>query len=133
VTPMFSVACGIDLVDLDEFRTSLQHGGENFLGRCFVQEELDECAGNTESLAARFAAKEAVTKALGTGIRGLTLDQIVVTRNGVGKPGLQLRDDALRISRDQGWVSCDVSVTHSAHSACAVVVALRQESGERED
>jgi phosphopantetheinyl transferase (holo-ACP synthase) len=74
-----------------------------------------------------------VTKALGTGIRGLTLDQIVVTKNGVGKPGVQLRDDALRMSQDQGWVSCDVSVAHSVHSACAVVVALREESGERED
>lgn len=133
MTATLSVACGIDLVDLHEFRMSLRNGGENFLGKCFAQEELDECAGNTESLAGRFAAKEAVTKALGTGIRGLTLDQIVVTKNGVGKPGVQLRDDALRMSQDQGWVSCDVSVAHSVHSACAVVVALREESGERED
>ena len=125
MTPTISVTCGIDLVDLHEFRASMEHGGENFLSKCFVREELDECEGNADSLAARFAAKEAVTKALGTGIRGLTLDQIVVTRNRVGKPQVQLRGDALRLSQDQGWASCDVSITHSAHTACAVVVALR--------
>lgn len=133
MTEAVSVACGVDLVDLHAFRKSLRHGGEGFLGKCFVQEELDECAGSTESLAARFAAKEAVTKALGTGIRGLTLGQIVVTKNGVGKPGVQLRDDALRASQEQGWVSWDVSISHSEHSACAVVVALLKESGELED
>ncbi len=131
--PALSVSCGIDLVDLNEFRTSLHQGGENFLSKCFVQEELDECASNEGSLAARFAAKEAVTKALGTGIRGLTLDQIVVTRNSVGKPAVQLRDNALRLSQAQGWVSCDVSITHSTHAVCAMVVALRKESEECED
>lgn len=124
--PSLQVSCGIDLVDLDDFRKSVRLGGDNFLRKCFSHEEIQECAGRPESLAGRFAAKEATTKALGTGIRGITLDQIVIAKNKVGKPHLRLAGDALRLSKEQCWVSHDVSISHSENSACAVVVALRE-------
>ncbi len=122
----FEVSCGVDLVDLSGFRKSLQHGGQEFLHACFVEEEIVECAGRAESLAGKFAAKEALTKALGTGIRGVTLSQIVVEKNGAGKPRLRLIGEALRLSEEQGWVSHDLSITHSDVSACAIVVILRE-------
>lgn len=125
VSPL-GVLCGIDLVDLTGFAHSLDRGGEGFLRKCFSEEEIAECAGGTESLAGRFAAKEATAKALGTGIRGITLDQIVVEKNAVGKPRLRLTGDALRLSREQGWISHDLSISHSEISACAMVVVLRE-------
>jgi holo-[acyl-carrier protein] synthase len=124
------IRCGLDLVHLERFRRSLAHGGDEFLKTCFSCEELDECAESVESLAGRFAAKEAALKALGTGIRGITLHDVVTTKTTVGKPELRLLGNALELSRTQGWISHDVSISHSEVSACAMVVALCREESE---
>ena len=63
-----SLATGIDMVEIDRLAAAIERHGQHFLDRIFTSVEMAECAGKAASLAARFAAKEATVKALGTGI-----------------------------------------------------------------
>ena len=71
-----SIHCGIDMVEIQRIKDSIQRYGDNFVRRIFTDEEIKYCEsrknGRYESYAARFAAKEAVSKALGTGFRGVS-------------------------------------------------------------
>lgn len=71
VPPVGPIACGVDLVELVPFSRDLRLGGQRFLQRIYTDAEIAFCAGRVDRLAARFAAKEAIAKALGTGIRSI--------------------------------------------------------------
>ncbi len=77
---MVRLATGVDLVDIERFREVVERHGDRFLLRVFTPQELDEVGANTTSLAARFAAKEAVAKALGTGIGAISWREIEILR-----------------------------------------------------
>lgn len=119
-----SIRCGVDLVDVHSFCRTVEHGGDEFLEMCFAPEELGECSDSLESLAGRFAAKEAVLKALGSGIRGIKMSEVITGKDSRGKPTLRLEGRAWQRTQEQHWVSCDVSISHDAQMACAMVVAL---------
>ncbi|HVB14004.1 MAG TPA: holo-ACP synthase [Candidatus Dormibacteraeota bacterium] len=115
---------GVDQVELEEFRRILTAGGDEFLGSVYTDEERNYCAGRLERLAVRFAAKEAATKALGTGLRGISPREIEVVSAPNGRPRLQLHGRAHSRARALGLTSMSVSLTHTRTAAVAFVVAL---------
>lgn len=126
------IGIGIDLVDLRRFaafRTRWQGRG---LDRLFTAGELEDCMARVDpvpSLAARFAAKEAFFKALGTGFgRGGAWTDVEVRRAATGAPTLSLSGRARLLARRRGVTRVHVSLTHSASAAGAQVV-LEGDSG----
>jgi holo-[acyl-carrier protein] synthase len=121
------LTCGTDIVEIQQFSRDLELGGERFLRRIYTPDEIEICQGNTQRLAARFAAKEATAKALGTGIRGLGWGEIEILSLPTGEPWLALhgraasRANALRLTN---WA---ISLSHAQHVAIAYVVALSAE------
>jgi holo-[acyl-carrier protein] synthase len=117
------VHAGIDQVELDDFRRILSTGGEQFLATVYTDGERDHCGGRLERLAARFAAKEAATKALGTGLRGIGPREIEVVSEPNGRPRLRLVGRAHDRAQVLGITSLSLSLTHTESAALALVVA----------
>lgn len=118
------IRVGLDIVDLERFRKAVDRWGPRFLNRIFTPAELGACRGRTASLAARFAAREAFAKALGVGVRGFHWREVAVLTAPSGKPELVLEGDAARAAAQANWRSAEVSLSHTARTAAAVVVAL---------
>jgi holo-[acyl-carrier protein] synthase len=124
------VGVGVDAVDVARFRRVLDRR-PNFAQRCFTDSERSDATGSTDevqSLAARFAAKEAVMKALGTGIGGFLLTDVEVCRTtGTGATGhapyLRLHGAAAELAGAQGAGTFHLSLTHTDGVAIAFVVA----------
>jgi holo-[acyl-carrier protein] synthase len=118
------VRAGIDRVELDEFQRTVDEAGDRFLQRTFTPGEIAFCAGRVNRLATRFAAKEAVAKLLGTGIRGLGWQEVEVLTSPNGEPHVVLHDRARDRADHLGLMSIGVSLTHTALAAEAFAVAL---------
>jgi holo-[acyl-carrier protein] synthase len=124
------VGVGVDAVDVARFRKVLERR-PRFATRCFTDSERADAAGHADvaqSLAARFAAKEAVMKALGTGIGGFALTDVEVCRTtGQGAtrnaPYLRLHGTAAELAGAQGAGAFHLSLTHTDGMAMAFVVA----------
>lgn len=121
------LAHGIDLVDIPSFRQACDKGGSRFLNRIFTDEEQKYCQSQKDpvlSFAARFAAKEAVAKALGTGIgAGAAFLEIEVTRNpDTRAPGLVLHGNAAATASKAGITRWLISLTHTGAGAMASVI-----------
>lgn len=126
---MASVVClGIDLVDLERVRNLCQNGNRSFAERICTQAEIDYCFKRRDpvpSLAARFAVKEAVSKALGTGIgASCAFKDVEVISSPIGVPILSLSGAAAKTAAELGIESWKLSITHSQLSAAAVVIGL---------
>ena len=122
------VAHGVDLVDVPRIAQIRQRHAERFLTRVFTLQERDYALASRrcdEQLAARFAAKEAVMKALGTGLGdGIRWTGIEVVRDNVGCPGIELRGRALDIARQRGIHRWLLSMSHVQSLAMASVIGL---------
>lgn len=118
------VGFGIDAVDICRIRRWMEN--EALLARFFHPQELAETKSRgltaAYSLAARFAAKEAYGKALGTGLQGMTLKNILVTNNPNGKPELTLLGDAALPFERIGGRYIHLSLTHESNMAIAAVI-----------
>ncbi len=119
--------CGVDLVEVERVAKALANGGDAFRDRVFTPDEVRYCeargAGRDQSYAARFAAKEALAKALGTGIRqGVAWNEIEVQVDELGRPELRFRGRTAELVREAGVAGHSVSLSHSAGHAVAVVV-----------
>ncbi len=127
------VGSGIDLVEIDRIQHSLDRFGARFLHRVYTSEEQAYCLKKrnaAESLAARFAAKEAGAKALGTGIsRGVSWLEIEVVREPGGRPTLRFHGRAAEIARWLNARHAALSITHTTHLAMASVVLEDGQSG----
>ena len=119
-------AVGIDVIEIDRIERVLTLYGERFLRKVYTERERERYRGRVPELAARFAAKEATSKALGTGIRGIRWQEMEVLANRRGKPVLVLHGEAARRAELLGLDAFDVSLTHSRTDAMAFVVALRR-------
>lgn len=122
---------GVDLIEISRIWTAKVRHGERFLQRVYTPRELDQCQGRVESLAGRFAAKEAAAKALGTGIwrQGIVWTDFEVRRDeGSGAPILLLYGAAAARAQALGWSSWSVSLSHDRERAIALVVALGESS-----
>ena len=120
------VGSGIDLVEIARIQQSLERFGQRFLDRVFTAAEQAYCMRKrnaAESLAARFAAKEAGAKALGTGIsRGVNWLEIEVVREPGGRPGLRLHGRAAEIATHLGVAHIALSITHTSSLSMANVI-----------
>ncbi len=117
------LSTGIDLIEIERVRSAIESHGERFLNRVFTARELDALGGNVESLAGRFAAKEAAAKALGSGIGDVTWKEIEILRGDAGQPELILHGQADVLAKKLGLKNWSVSLSHSQSHAIAVVVA----------
>ena len=126
------VEVGIDVVEIDRIRAVLERFGERFLYRVYTDREREQYGNRPSELAARFAAKEAVMKVLGTGVRGVRWRDIEVLPNRRGKPIVVLYDTAAARAEFLGFSHVAISLTHSRTEAMAVVVAAQGTGPERE-
>ena len=117
---------GIDAIEVERIARSIEQYGDQFVRRIFSQEEIAYCNWryhSAEHFAARFAAKEAVMKALGTGARGVAWREIEVLPNHRGKPLVYLHGRAEKRAERIGMEELDISLSHSRDFAVAFVVA----------
>ena len=120
------IGVGIDLVDVDRFRTSLART-PSMRARMFTDAErayAEQATDPTQRYAARFAAKEAVMKAMGVGLGAFGFHDVEVAREDGGRPWLVVLGAAEALAAELGVVGWQLSLTHTATSAGAIVVAL---------
>jgi holo-[acyl-carrier protein] synthase len=117
--------CGVDLVEIKRIEQAVARLGTRFTDRIFTQAERDYARGRAAQLAARFAAKEATAKILGTGLwrHGVTWHDIEVLNEPGGKPRLHLTGEAARRAEAMGLHHWSISLSHSRDNAIALVVA----------
>lgn len=118
---------GVDLLEIGRVWTAKVRHGDRFLQRVFTARELAQCQDRVESLAGRFAAKEAAAKALGTGIwrHGVRWTDIEVSRDEAsGAPTLHFYGAAAQRVQALGWTTWSVSLSHDRERVIAFVVAL---------
>ncbi len=115
--------CGVDLIEIERIEAAITRWGERFLHRVWTDRELAFCRGRYPELAARFAGKEAASKALGTGIVGLIWRDIEILPDRRGKPLIFLHGGAKERAAEIGLTTWAISLTHSRMLACAMVVA----------
>jgi holo-[acyl-carrier protein] synthase len=120
---------GIDLVELDRFRAASRRHGARFLDRLFTRQERRYCQGKWNPVAhyaARFAAKEAVLKALGTGWSGgIRWTDVEVAHAGTGMVVARLSGKARSVARKMKIIALHLNITHTQSYAAAVAVAER--------
>jgi holo-[acyl-carrier protein] synthase len=119
------IGIGIDLVDIDRFRRSLERT-PTMRTRLFTEVELAYVAPQADpipSLAARFAAREAVMKALGVGLGAFGFHDVWVERSPSGQPWLAFAGRAAELSAEAGVVTWYLSLTHTDLTAAAYVIA----------
>jgi holo-[acyl-carrier protein] synthase len=115
---------GVDVVEISRFDRALARHGERLLARVFTPQERAQCQGRVASLAARFAAKEAAAKALGTGIGAVRWVDLEIVTDAHGAPHLRLHGEANRRAAALGVTAWAVSLSHSRGCAVAVVVGM---------
>jgi holo-[acyl-carrier protein] synthase len=115
---------GVDLLEIPRLEAAIERHGERFLARIFTPTEREQCGLNYASLAARFAAKEAVAKALGTGLGAVAFTDIEIARGKSGEPLLKLSGQALAVADELQLTEWAISLSHTREYAVASVVAI---------
>lgn len=123
------LTAGVDVLHIERVERALREHGDRFAARVFTPAEREYCAGRAASFAVRFAAKEAVGKALGVGMRILHRDGIgwheaEIIGDDNGKPVVRLHGGAARRAAQLGLTQWSVSLTHERDVAIAFVVAM---------
>jgi holo-[acyl-carrier protein] synthase len=113
---------GVDLIEIDRIEAAAARWGERFIKRVYTEAERDHCRDRIPELAARFAAKEAVMKALGTGIKGVGWREIEVLPDPDGKPLVYLYGGARRKAEELGLGEIAISLSHSRDYALASAI-----------
>ena len=120
------VGTGVDIAEVPRIEASIERFGERFLHRVFTEAEIKYCdskANRAERYAARFAAKEAALKALGTGLRmGISWREVEVTRMPGGRPSIAFRGVAAQFAEKAGMKRAHLSLSHTKEHAIAFVI-----------
>lgn len=124
-----NLTTGVDLVELDRLQRMIERHGDRALSRVYTPAELAHCRGRIPELGARFAAKEAVSKALGVGLRimardGIDWHDVETLPDGKGKPILLLRGRAATRAAELDLTDWSISLSHARDVAVAFVVAM---------
>jgi len=123
---MSILGIGVDLVEVERVQHSLDRFGERFMNRVFTAGEIAYCQSMkfpARHFAARFAAKEAVSKAFGTGIgKAMGWRDIDVHKKASGEPFLVLHGGANNLAKNRGMKSSSISLSHTDHHALAMIV-----------
>ncbi len=123
-----NIAVGIDIIEVDRVRKVFAHHGERFLKRVFTEIEIQQCRGRVEKLAGRFAAKEAISKALGTGLHGVGWREMEVIHLRSGRPSVRLHGNAKRRAEALGLSAFDVSMADLAQLSIAIAIAVQTDA-----
>lgn len=118
------IATGVDLIEIDRIVEVIARHGNHYLQRIYTPAELEQCGKRAESLAGRFAAKEAVVKALGSGIGDITWKEIEILGDENNAPKLTLSGAAKQKADELGLSSWSVSISHSQSHSVAFVVMV---------
>lgn len=117
---------GVDIVEIARVRAAVERHGDGFRRRVYTAVEWQQCGRSFPSLAGRFAAKEAVMKALGVG--GMAFRDIEIVRTSSGKPEVRLTGRMQRRAERLGVTRIAVSISHSRDNAVATALAEREEA-----
>jgi holo-[acyl-carrier protein] synthase len=118
------VSLGLDVVEIQSLERDLELGGDRFIERIYTERERSYCERRVEQLATRFAAKEAIVKALGTGIRGVDWRDLEVRSERTGQPVAVLRGEAARVAAEQQIDAIAISLCHTDEHAVAVAIGI---------
>ncbi len=126
------VKIGTDICQLERYESAYKRFGDRFLKRVLTENEYIYVTSNKRNLvprlAGRFATKEAVSKVLGTGLRGVYFKEIEVLRESSGAPKIVLHSRAKKRAEDKKLINFEVSISHEKDYAIAVVLAVCSES-----
>ncbi len=114
---------GVDIIEIERIARAIERWGDSFLNKIFTPQELERYGDRIPELAARFAGKEAISKALGTGIRGICWKEMEILADGRGKPEVRLYSRARRRAEELGLKEFSISLSHCRQFAVAFVVA----------
>lgn len=120
---------GVDAVHISTWDRHIGLSGEPLLQRIYTDAELSFCQGRADRLSSRLAGKEAVLKALGTGIRGIGLADVEIVSEPAGRPTVALYGPARRRAEDLGLDHVEVSLCHEGNVALAVAVGVAEVVG----
>ena len=118
---------GVDIIEIDRIGAAVQRWGERFFHRIYTASELEYARGRLPQLAGRFAAKEAVMKALGTGVRGVSWHEIEVVREQGQAPTITLHGRAKARAELLALGEIAISISHSRDYAVVVAVGETRE------
>lgn len=121
---MATLRTGVDLIEVERIQRAIDRHGERFLKRVFTPQELNQIGENVSSLAVRYAAKEAVAKALCTGIGDVQWQEIEILRGPAREPILHLHGAAHQLARQLNLHQWSISLSHTHEHAIALVVAM---------
>lgn len=125
------IVSGIDMIEVARIERAIQRHGERFYRRFFTEQERQYCQGQAARLAGRFAVKEAVSKALGTGIGDFNWTDVEIVCDGRGKPELILHNSARALAEQQGLTDWSISLAHTETHAIGMAVALGKPGQKR--
>ena len=126
---MINLRTGVDLIEINRLTNLNPNIRKRFLERVFTPLELEQTCQSDTRLAGRFAAKEAVAKALGTGIGQVSWKDIEIENDETGAPLLHLRGNADRIAREMHLNVWSISISHSKTYAVAMAIAVSSSEG----
>jgi holo-[acyl-carrier-protein] synthase len=127
--PLGTTEVGIDIINVDRIRKAIKKHGRRFAKRVLTDHEDAYVRDRPENFAGRWAAKEAVSKVLGLGVRGVGWREIEIIRLPTGAPMCRLHDRALRRANQLGMDRVAVSISHEHEYAVAVAFGVRTEGG----
>ena len=113
---------GVDIIEISRIEKAIARWGERFLKRVYTEREAELCQNRVSSLAARFAAKEAATKALGVSMRGMSWQEVETLASPSGQPVVYLHGKVQKRAEEIGLKGLAVSLSHSQEYAIASVV-----------
>jgi holo-[acyl-carrier protein] synthase len=118
---------GIDIIEIVRIKKAVARWDKRFLNRIYTETEIALCQGNTESLAVRFAGKEAVMKALVAPVNAATWKEIEILSGADGEPLVRLYGQALSTAARLGLSGFAISLSHSRNNAIALVIGCRED------
>jgi holo-[acyl-carrier protein] synthase len=116
------LSVGVDIIEIERVGQAISRWGERFLNKVYTDAELAFCRGRLPELAVRFAGKEAISKALGTGLNGVSWREMEVLADRRGKPLVTLHGRAAARASELGLTEFAISLSHSQDYAVAMVV-----------
>ena len=129
VVPAGTTELGIDIIKVERIRAALDRFGDRFARRVLTDHERRYVRNRPETFAGRWAAKEAVSKVLGLGVRGIGWREIEVQRLPTGQPAVQLHGRALQRAEQLGMGRIALSISHESDYAVAIAFGVRTAGG----
>jgi holo-[acyl-carrier protein] synthase len=128
--PEGTTELGIDIIKVERIKAAIERFGERFSNRVLTPTERRYVRGRPETFAGRWAAKEAVSKVLGLGVRGIGWKDIEVERLPTGQPAIRLHGRAAQRAEQLGMGRIALSITHESDYAVAVAFGVRTAGGK---